>query len=400
MRRRKIKVFALWTAPAPYSVAWLGRLSQSPELDLLVAYQWTLNPGHPYWNLPIRFKHVHLDSHGWLKGIRGVPKLFDLLSAFRPHVVFLHDLLGALPKFLWAWCVLTGIPYVMYGDANAKKKIGRLKWIRNKLLLSLLVRLARRVVVIGTSNTRFWRRWGSTPRKEVLATYSVDTDVWLNAANRLLPNRKTLRKQMGLGANEKLFLFVGRLHPVKGIDLLVEAVRNLCTEGSEAPRFKVFLAGDGPDRENLSSLIRKYGLRDRIRLLGPVQQCDLAEYYAAADWLVLPSRNEPWGLVINEALCFGVPVVASDVVGAVEDLVADGTTGFIFRAEDVGSLCRALKKALLLPPEQYRKMSECARAIINRWNIQTMVRGLKKAILEAAGRKWCKQDALGGLSRP
>ena len=92
MAKRKVRVLALWTAPAPYSVAWLERLSQSPELDLLVAYQWPFNPAHPYWNLPIRFKHVRLDSYGWLKGIRGIPELVNLLAAFRRRLIPSHRL--------------------------------------------------------------------------------------------------------------------------------------------------------------------------------------------------------------------------------------------------------------------------------------------------------------------
>jgi len=132
-------------------------------------------------------------------------------------------------------------------------------------------------------------------------------------------------------------LFSGQLIARKGVDLLIEAFLEVA---HLVPDLHLTLLGTGPGRDALSALIPA-GLCDRVHFLGFQQPEAIPEIFAAADVFVLPSRHDGWGVVVNEALGAGLPIVVSDRVGA-RDLVEEGRNGFVAPAGDVESLANAL----------------------------------------------------------
>src|SRR6185295_13276085 len=119
---------------------------------------------------------------------------------------------------------------------------------------------------------------------------------------------------------------------------LLEAQARL-ERGAEAPW--LVLVGDGPESKSLRELASARNLR-RVRFAGSREPSELPGIYAAADLFVLPSRHEPWGVVVNEAMAAGLPVVLSDRVGAAPDLLVDGANGRLFPAGDAGRLADAI----------------------------------------------------------
>jgi glycosyltransferase involved in cell wall biosynthesis len=124
------------------------------------------------------------------------------------------------------------------------------------------------------------------------------------------------------------------------------------------------------------------GICDRVRFLGFVNQSGLPETYTASDILVLPSSYEPFGLVVNEAMLCGCPVVVSDRVGARFDLVRPGETGYIFPCGDVAALAAALSDALRDRSELHR-MGEAARKRMETWSHLDYARALMHAVSKA-----------------
>jgi len=122
-------------------------------------------------------------------------------------------------------------------------------------------------------------------------------------------------------------LSVGRLHPVKDHGFLIRACRML--KNRSVP-FVCLIAGDGPERVSIEGLIRDLDLRDEIRLLGHLSQCQLDIRYATADLVVLTSRSEGIPLVLMEAMVRGIPVIAPTITG-IPELVLDGKNGFLYR---------------------------------------------------------------------
>ena len=132
-------------------------------------------------------------------------------------------------------------------------------------------------------------------------------------------------------------LFSGQLIERKGVDLLIQAFAQIA---DKVPEMHLQLLGTGPAQDALSGTI-PLGLRHRIHFLGFQQPAEIPGIFSTADMFVLPSRHDGWGVVVNEALGAGLPIIVSDRVGA-RDLVEDGCNGFVARAGDVDSLAGAL----------------------------------------------------------
>ncbi|BBU63238.1 hypothetical protein MSC49_31730 [Methylosinus sp. C49] len=144
------------------------------------------------------------------------------------------------------------------------------------------------------------------------------------------------------GANP-VILYVGRLAPEKNLPLLLQAFGALAKDD---PRSTLKLVGEGPERKALELAAESMALSARVVFAGGLSGQQLFDEYVNAACLVLPSSSEPWGLVVNEALSYGCPVVVSDHCGCAPDLVLEGTTGFRFSTFDVASLEAKLRAAL------------------------------------------------------
>ena len=132
------------------------------------------------------------------------------------------------------------------------------------------------------------------------------------------------------------------------------------------------------------------GVAHRVRFLGFVNQSRLPGVYRAADILVLPSEYEPFGLVVNEAMLCGRPVIVSDRVGAKYDLVREGETGFVYPCGDIEALARILRE-VLPDRERLRKMGEAARKRMETWSpreyIEAFVQAVEKAVQQKRDKK-------------
>ena len=152
-------------------------------------------------------------------------------------------------------------------------------------------------------------------------------------------------------------LFVGRLSPEKGFPMVVEVVGALQAQGLEVG---LLVVGDGPLRREYETLVSDRRLR-HVLFFGFVQQAELPFYYGQADVLMVPSDSEPWGLVVNEAMACGLPVLCSRAVGAGYDLVKDGMTGY--RCGDAMEYVVPLR-SMFGDPQSRKAMSEKCREAI------------------------------------
>jgi glycosyltransferase involved in cell wall biosynthesis len=137
--------------------------------------------------------------------------------------------------------------------------------------------------------------------------------------------------------------------------------------------------GDGILRKSLEDYAKEKGLKD-VYFLGFKNQTELSKYYALADIFVLPSGiGETWGLVVNEAMCFSLPIIVSDMVGCAKDLVKNGENGFIFKTGDINELTECLLK-LLQEPELREKMGKRSLEIISRWSYKEDVVAILRTV--------------------
>ena len=135
----------------------------------------------------------------------------------------------------------------------------------------------------------------------------------------------------------------------------------------------VFL-GDGVLRSSLEAFVKANNFHN-VYFTGFKNQTEMPELYALADILVLPSEIEPWGLVVNEAMCFGLPIIVSDKVGAGGNLVKSGVNGFIYSAGNIESLVSVLK-ILLADKNKMLDFGKASKELIKKWSYEEGINGI------------------------
>ena len=311
--------------------------------------------------------------------------IWQALDVIRPQAALLCGYSHPFDKKAFVECRQRRIPVLLRAETtdHAVKR----SWLKNRLRdwkLRVIYRECTLVLPIGERSREHYRRLGVPEKKMVDSPYCVDESSFLWDEGSRLKLRETKRKElgdrisdMGYGAPKTLILFSGKLVERKGPDLLVEAAGRLRKEGVDVG---LVFCGSGEMEAQLTKRCEK--LKVPAVLLGFVNQSGLSEIYHACDLFCLPSREgETWGLVVNEALLHGLPVVVSDAVGCAPDLVAHQKVGQVVKTNCTEELFKGLK-SILGRSTQMAKRTQCRKAVGKNTVIQAakgILAALKKA---------------------
>jgi glycosyltransferase involved in cell wall biosynthesis len=178
-------------------------------------------------------------------------------------------------------------------------------------------------------------------------------------------------------------LSVGRVVPVKGHELLVEAMAVLARRGLDA---RLTIVGDGPELPRLRALADRLGVRERVEFAGAVGQDEIRDFYARADVFALPSFAEGLPVVLMEALATGLPVVTSRITG-IPELVDEGVSGLLAAPGDVSGLTDALARMIETPPERRGEMGRAGRErVLAEFDVDVAARQLADLFAEHSAR--------------
>jgi glycosyltransferase involved in cell wall biosynthesis len=170
------------------------------------------------------------------------------------------------------------------------------------------------------------------------------------------------------------FIFVGRLAPEKNIQLLIKSFQNVLQQRNNV---ELNLVGDGQDRDELKKMI---SMTPQIKMSGKKFGSDLLQAYQGAQILILPSSFEPWGLVVNEAMAAGLPVVCSSAVGAAYDLILKPNIGWVFKDNDEQELTQLLLTIIDYPEQIKEKAKRGQEFMLDYWNYQLYTDSLNQLI--------------------
>ncbi len=367
-------------------------LARRPGIDLTVAYATDLGRREGFdaqfgqrvkWDVPLDegYRWVVMPEHpgvqtvpsGWRRrnwSVRGLVAEADavLISSFL-----------SVTEQVAAWTAWRrGIPLLYRSESTLlPPRGGALREAGRALILRKLLRGASAGLYIGTKNREQLEHWGMPPDRLHFSPYSIDDALFTARAAALAAERDRLRASFDLEPGLPVILFAAKLIPKKQPLLLLEAFARL----QESLPSQLLLVGDGELRPAVERRVAEARI-PRVRLAGFLNQSRMPEAYAAADVLALPSSIETWGLVMNEAICFSLPIVASDRVGGAYDLVREGETGAMFRYDDVGELTAALGRVLASEAER-RRMGAAARALVDRYSIRASADGISEALAHA-----------------
>ena len=226
---------------------------------------------------------------------------------------------------------------IFRADTNARASRGLWRRLARKAYVSVLYPSFDAILAIGPDNRRHYEEHGVPAHKLIDAPYAVDQAFFRRIADETRPGRADLRKRLGLPVDAPVVLFGGVLRDIKGVDVLIRAA-------AELPDVHVAIAGSGAEEASLRKLANAVA-KGRVHFLGFLNQRVLATAHAVVDLCCLPSRQEAWGLVVNEAIAAGTPVVVSEACGVAAQVAATGA-GLTVPPDSPGLLATALRRAL------------------------------------------------------
>jgi len=381
-----VKLAVFTTHPIQYHVPLWRRLAAVPGLHVKVFYfsdqsvRGGVDPGFGVpvaWDVPLLdgYDHEFIDREADLSRPLSVRlrQRESLLARGRFDWVLLQ---GYTHGFEWQIRRLApkvGCRILMRGEfTDLPRSRPWPKAVVREAFLRWFYRGVDRFCWIGRQARRHLEARGVCAERLFFSPYCVDDELLERQYGAL--DREECRAALGVGPADFVFLFSGKLIPRKRPLLLAEAVRMI----PERSRLRLIVLGDGPLRDALRGALSSC-LGERLVMPGFVNQSRLGVYYRAADAFVLPSEYETWGLVVNEAMQFGLPVVVSDRVGCAEDLVVPGRTGFVFPSGEASHLARAIF-ALAADPDRAREMGADAREHVKGYSVAAAARGILEAI--------------------
>ena len=232
------------------------------------------------------------------------------------------------------WMRLRGIPFAMEIDGGLVREENALKYAFKRFL----VRLPNRWLSTGKAPTRFLVHYGAEPSGITGYPFSSLSERDILPAPVEREEKQALRTVLGI-PEKHMVLSIGQFIHRKGFDVLLKAAQSLNADTG------IYIVG-GEATEEYLTLRRDLGLEDRVHFLGFKPREELAKYYQAADVFVLPTREDIWGLVINEAMAYGLPIVTTDRCVAGVELVENGVNGYVVPVEDETALADSLKRVL------------------------------------------------------
>lgn len=271
------------------------------------------------------------------------PSISVELRQRRPDVLLVMGWgLKCFWQAIWA-AKRIGVPVMVRGDSHLGTPRSASKRAAKTVSYPLLLRVFDIALYVGERSRSYWEHYGYPTTRLIFSPHCIDNDWFARRATAAA--RAELRAANGISSDAKVVVFAGKLlAPKRPLDLIA-ASGLLKSQGLE---LTILVAGAGPLAEEMAVSARSAGVR--TVQLGFRNQTEMPAAYAAADMLALTSDSETWGLVANEALACGVPIVISDACGCASDLAADKTAGCIFSVGNIHALAAALKDVIETPP--------------------------------------------------
>jgi glycosyltransferase involved in cell wall biosynthesis len=272
--------------------------------------------------------------HEYRKGGR----IIDWLIEHKVNAVVILGYNDAGRLRIIRWCRRHEVPCFLFGDSNIKgDRATRAKASIKRFLLARILRYLNGVLACGSLGRQYFRKYGVPDERIFYAPYEPDYAMIASVTSQGIADEFCRR---GLSQDRDYLLYCGRLAPVKRVDLLINAFCR--TVANQRPNWDLLIVGDGPMRSELENLV-PLDLKQRVQWAGfSADQRQVACLQRGARVLVLPSDDEPWGVVINEAAANGLAIIATDIVGAAAELVSNRVNGRIIPPNDLSALTTAL----------------------------------------------------------
>lgn len=381
--------------PIQYKVPFLRRLAAHPEIELM-AYFYSdtglVEKPDSYhgttarWDIPLLegYRHEFL-TNKWPSAV-GSPyavgrylntALLSRILGGNYDAVVIHSYTYPSDWLAWVAAKSQDTSVFFNGEMYPRTRTSYTRRLIRRTVASVMLKGCAACLAIGSIAVDVYRGYGIPDERIFLTPYAVNNDFFMNESARWRPRKAEMKAKLGIPGNLPVVLCVAGMVPKKRQADLVHAMARLDIAA------QLILVGNGPLFERIQQLCQE--LLPSAILTGFVNQSQLPRYYAMADVFVLPSLWEEFGLVVNEAMCAGLPIIASDSVAASHDLVRSGENGFTFPCGDVDSLVQSLE-LILADRELGEHFGRRSLEIISNWDYDRAANGILDALKYASER--------------
>ncbi|MEM6821198.1 MAG: glycosyltransferase family 4 protein [Verrucomicrobiota bacterium] len=383
-----MKVAIITTHPIQYYAPWFRNITQTSDIDLNVLYLWNFgvtqqkDPGFKttfQWDVPLLegypYHFIENQSsdpgthHFW--GINN-PGLESFLLNWKADALLMIGYSFYSMQRLMVSPALRKIPFLLRGDSHRLVAAGGIKRYVKDCITRLLFQRFSAFLFCGEANRNYFLNHGACESELFFCPHSIDSNQFNEQSS--YEATKSLKRQWKVPESDIVLLFVGKFEEKKQPLELIEAFNQISTD-----RTSLVFIGSGSLK---NEMLKKSGNNPKIRICEFSNQSEMPDIYRAADLVILPSLGsyETWGLVIQESLFCGTPVLVSDHVGCYQDLVASKEQGWVFQAGNLQSLKETLNRALSeLNSEGSRKVIQ-VDSIRTKYSYEQATHGLKTAL--------------------
>ncbi len=364
---------------APYRIPVFNALAQQDGIHLHVIFLAENDPTQRQW--PVYKNEIRFSYHvlpGWRRRVGKHNLLLNwgmsgALRHARPDVIVCGGYNYVASWKAMGWARRNRVPFLLWLESTTKDFRSRYRLIES--MKSRFLHHCDGFVVPGISSFEYLRNYEAAEEIVFTAPNAVDSQFFVQRAE--IVRRDAAMQRRALHLPEHFFLFAGRLLAEKGVFDLLEAYAALALELRR--EVGLVFVGDGDARSELTR--RSAAVRPGwVQVGGFAQREQLAAYYALADVFVFPTHTDPWGLVVNEAMACGVPVICSNVAGCVADLVEDRWNGRVVCAGEISQLASVMEE-LACNAELRTLMSQRSRQRVAQYSPEAWAAGMAQAVL-------------------
>jgi glycosyltransferase involved in cell wall biosynthesis len=393
---RPVRLALLAASPVYYQAPLYRRLAADPRLDFTAIFAstsgvrggamgygepvaWDVDALSGYRSVFLRRADRNEIDTGSLLALRDID-VVPAIARGRYEVLWLHSWYSATHLLAAATQLALRRPLLYRDDQTLLNRRAAWKRALKTPLLRALFGNAYGLYV-GGENRRWFERYGVRPERCSFVPNCVDNDALAAAASKLAPHRDAIRARLGITPESgPVILSVARLIPKKQPEFLLEAFRRV----REQQRCTLLLVGAGELEPELRRIVTAQRIPDVV-FAGFFNQSRVAEAYVASDvFALLSARDETWGMTVNEAMNFALPLVLSDAVGSAPDLLDEGVNGHVVSARDVEAAAAALLR-LVESEALRRRLGEASRRKIADWTYARAAEGVVRAVAAAVG---------------
>lgn len=361
-----MKILILMTHPAPYRVSFFEELSK--YVDLTVMYETENYKGDDSrdWDIDKRkkiYKEIYLTKSKKINGdiIKSLGVLRVVNNSYDYVMVMAHGTLCS--KIAIIYMRLFGISYILNLDGVLPyviKNENKIKYFMKKIFYHG----AKKYITTGQQSIEYLKYYGINNNLIELYHFTsiYNSDVILTT---IADNEKRIIKNV-LNIKGKMILYVGRIIPIKGIDALLKVAKLLSNDND----IEFYVIGGNVDDKYKNIIKNNY--YKNVHFLPYMDKKILDKYYKAADVFFLPTEQDTWGLVINEAMAKGLPIVTTKNCGAGVEMIENNKNGFLTNINDILDMADKIKN-ILKNNETREKMKEYSLKIAKNFTMEKMV---------------------------